>query len=56
MISNNELLLFPIENNLKLKYDTAISDIKISRNEKLLAVALAPNSDQMPKIEMYDYN
>lgn len=43
---------FPSEPNLKLDYKTAISDMKLSYNEKFLAVALKVFHEGNAKIEM----
>ncbi len=43
---------FPQDDGYLLDYQTNIQQIKLSYHEKLLAVALAPCSDQLPKIIM----
>eukprot|EP01016_Furgasonia_blochmanni_P022356 TRINITY_DN24386_c0_g1_i1.p1 TRINITY_DN24386_c0_g1~~TRINITY_DN24386_c0_g1_i1.p1 ORF type:complete len:291 (+),score=52.47 TRINITY_DN24386_c0_g1_i1:64-936(+) len=41
-------------NSFQLKYKSSISDFKISYNEKLIAVALAPSPDSNARIELYE--
>jgi hypothetical protein len=55
VIVNDESKKYPLDQKLFLKYNTSISDVKLSQHEKFLAIALAPSSDQTPKIEMYIY-
>ncbi len=43
---------YPYMKQYYKNYKTLISDMKLSYHEKILAVALAPNSDENPKIEM----
>ena len=45
---------FPYDKNYNMKYKAAISDMKMSYNERILTVALAPNNEQNAKIEIYD--
>jgi hypothetical protein len=45
---------YSITPNFSLKQKTAIKDMKLSFDEKMLAVALASGQDQSAKIEIYD--
>ena len=38
---------YPLDNNFNVSFPTRISDVKISYTEKLMAVALEPNTEAM---------
>lgn len=43
---------FPVENSFSIHYQASIADMKISNNERIMAVALMMNAENKPKIEM----
>lgn len=45
---------YTINTNFTLKHKTAITDVKLSLDEKMLAVALARDQDSNARFELYD--
>ena len=43
---------FTFDPNWNLKFETGISDVRLSYSEKILAIALAPNSEKNASIEL----
>lgn len=54
IVLNADTENYNLNQSLNLKSKSAISDMKLSFDEKMLALALARNDEQNAKIEIYD--